>query len=988
MATPEALIKIWKVASSSPSSASSSSSSSSKAKECLCKMVETTSSSRRRRKPLILSSTKHLINSVLTSSSSSAGPTVTNNNINNIKNLFFRNDDDDDSSSKLHLPVGILRFNNHPIHSNDSSLLALPISLLKRLSITSGSPVLVKNTEMDIQRIAVAVALDPPGTTPEPPHDNTKSPSSHSSRLMLVFPSCDFPYSGPLLLEPEVAYLSPLLAFNLNLHISCLKSILQNGQDTLASYFKPEGGDEDIADSIKDYVINVELEPVVQPPRFASHLRVSFVKIPESGILESIRGSSHVESEDRQDMIDLALQKYFEVDRYLSRGDVFGININWNCNSTICIPCNQNSQKQNNNLVYFKVIAMEPSDEPVLRVNKTATALVLGGSSPSALPPDLLIAGPEGPAPLQGDTVKFLASILTPTYCPSELSSKFRVSVLLYGLEGCGKRTIVRYVARRLGLHVVEYNCHDLMASDKTSVALAQAFKTARRYSPTILLLRHFDVFRDSNSPEGPLNDQRGNTSEVASVIRKFTEPVSEHGDSNSHGKSNGEFVGRNPEKTSGHQVLLIAAADSSEGLPLTIRRCFSHEISMGPLTEEQRAEMLSQSLQSVSKLLSDIDAEGFVKDMVGQTSGFMPRDMCALIADAGANLFPRSNAAAGKGRIEDVNDSLGSEVMEDKNQKVSPQIPGKEDLMKALEQSKKRNASALGTPKVPNVKWEDVGGLEDVKKSILDTVQLPLLHKDLFSSGLRKRSGVLLYGPPGTGKTLLAKAVATECSLNFLSVKGPELINMYIGESEKNVRDIFQKARTARPCVIFFDELDSLAPARGASGDSGGVMDRVVSQMLAEIDGLSDSSQDLFIIGASNRPDLIDPALLRPGRFDKLLYVGVNSDPSYRERVLKALTRKFKLHEDVSLYSIAKKCPPNFTGADMYALCADAWFHAAKRKVLSENPESSSQDDEADCVVEYNDFVQVLGELSPSLSMAELKKYEQLRDQFEGTSK
>ncbi|KAI6695718.1 hypothetical protein NL676_023428 [Syzygium grande] len=151
--------------------------------------------------------------------------------------------------------------------------------------------------------------------------------------------------------------------------------------------------------------------------------------------------------------------------------------------------------------------------------------------------------------------------------------------------------------------------------------------------------------------------------------------------------------------------------------------------------------------------------------------------------------------------------------------------------------------------------------------------------------------------------------------------------------------------------------------------------MDRVVSQMLAEIDGLNDDTQDLFIIGASNRPDLIDPALLRPGRFDKLLYVGVNTDASYRERVLKALTRKFKLHEDVSLYSIAKKCPPNFTGADMYALCADAWFHAAKSKVLSSEVDSSSKDLAADSiVVGYEDFVEVLGELSPSLSMAELK--------------
>lgn len=158
---------------------------------------------------------------------------------------------------------------------------------------------------------------------------------------------------------------------------------------------------------------------------------------------------------------------------------------------------------------------------------------------------------------------------------------------------------------------------------------------------------------------------------------------------------------------------------------------------------------------------------------------------------------------------------------------------------------------------------------------------------------------------------------------------------------------------------------------------------------MLAEIDGLNDSTQDLFVIGASNRPDLIDPALLRPGRFDKLLYIGVNSDPSYRERVLEALTRKFKLHKDVSLYSIAKRCPPNFTGADMYALCADAWFHAAKRQVLSSESDSTNNDNQVDIVVvEHDDFIKVLGELAPSLSLVELRKYEMLRDQFGGGSK
>ncbi len=190
-------------------------------------------------------------------------------------------------------------------------------------------------------------------------------------------------------------------------------------------------------------------------------------------------------------------------------------------------------------------------------------------------------------------------------------------------------------------------------------------------------------------------------------------------------------------------------------------------------------------------------------------------------------------------------------------------------DYAAALGQVRSAYSESIGAPKIPNVTWDDVGGLASVKDEILDTIQLPLEHPELFSDGLKKRSGILLYGPPGTGKTLLAKAVATSCSLNFFSVKGPELLNMYIGESEANVRRVFQKARDAKPCVIFFDELDSVAPKRGNQGDSGGVMDRIVSQLLAELDGMSGGSEgsDVFVIGATNRPDLLDPALLRPGR-------------------------------------------------------------------------------------------------------------------------
>jgi peroxin-6 len=201
-------------------------------------------------------------------------------------------------------------------------------------------------------------------------------------------------------------------------------------------------------------------------------------------------------------------------------------------------------------------------------------------------------------------------------------------------------------------------------------------------------------------------------------------------------------------------------------------------------------------------------------------------------------------------------------------------------------------------------INWSDVGGLNEIKQIIVDTILLPLSFPYLFSSKNKKvsitRSGILLYGPPGTGKTLLAKAISNECGLNFLSVKGPELLDMYVGQTELNVRNLFEKARLNSPCILFFDELDSLAPIRGRAGDSGGVMDRVVSQLLTEIDGLdkyntnwSEKPIQIFLIGATNRPDLIDPSLLRPGRFDKLIYVPIAKSQSERVNILKALIKK-----------------------------------------------------------------------------------------------
>merc|ERR1711966_356039 len=200
----------------------------------------------------------------------------------------------------------------------------------------------------------------------------------------------------------------------------------------------------------------------------------------------------------------------------------------------------------------------------------------------------------------------------------------------------------------------------------------------------------------------------------------------------------------------------------------------------------------------------------------------------------------------------------------------------------------------------VPNIKWDDIGGLEETKRNLQEMILYPIDHPEKFEKfGMQPSRGVLFYGPPGCGKTLLAKAVASECSANFMGIKGPELLTMWFGESESNVREVFDKARQSAPCVLFFDELDSIANQRGSSaGDAGGAADRVLNQLLTEMDGMN-SKKTVFIIGATNRPDIIDTALMRPGRLDQLIYIPLPDDKS-RISIFKANLRKSPIANDV----------------------------------------------------------------------------------------
>lgn len=428
---------------------------------------------------------------------------------------------------------------------------------------------------------------------------------------------------------------------------------------------------------------------------------------------------------------------------------------------------------------------------------------------------------------------------------------------------------------------------------------------------------------------------------------------------------------------------VIIATTTDVEKIPEGIRSLFSHELEMTAPEEKEREGILRNAVIDRSiKISVDVDLAA----VAVKTAALVAGDLVDVVERA---------SIAKADRLEKLTQAANDRTPDTAVGIRDVQLAGgdaarcvtKVDFDVAVEAARKNFADSIGAPKIPNVTWDDVGGLSNVKDAVMETIQLPLERPELFAKGMKKRSGILFYGPPGTGKTLLAKAIATEFSLNFFSVKGPELLNMYIGESEANVRRVFQRARDARPCVVFFDELDSVAPKRGNQGDSGGVMDRIVSQLLAELDGMSGGEENgggVFVIGATNRPDLLDSALLRPGRFDKMLYLGISDTHDKQAKILEALTRKFMLAPEVSLARVAERLPFTYTGADLYALCSDSMLKAITRqatavdekiKALPGGPVTTAyyfdhlaSPDDISVMVTEQDFIEAQSELASSV--------------------
>ncbi|KAJ2917643.1 hypothetical protein MD484_g2754, partial [Candolleomyces efflorescens] len=562
-----------------------------------------------------------------------------------------------------------------------------------------------------------------------------------------------------------------------------------------------------------------------------------------------------------------------------------------------------------------------------------------------------------------------LSSMVAASLAKFSQDCSLDLSFLVKGNRGIGKFTTVAWVAHRLGIHLLEVNCYDLIGETdtKTEATLRVRFDQAVSCSPCIIVLRKLEAL--AQSTQG--NDGSGKEPSLTNVLKECIANLQTNW------------------KMTGFPVILVGIASDPSQVPPSILSQFKHEVPIEVPDERARHEILRTLLRNAS-LASDVS----ISELATQTAALVAADLVDLVARGKVLALER--------------------VLKDRESQASYIRLAGFDMMacdfdSALGKAREVYSESIGAPKIPTVSWDDVGGLAHVKSDILDTIQLPLEHPELFADGLKKRSGILLYGPPGTGKTLIAKAVATSCSLNFFSVKGPELLNMYIGESEANVRRVFQKARDAKPCVIFFDELDSIAPKRGNHGDSGGVMDRIVSQLLAELDGMASSSagSDVFVIGATNRPDLLDAALLRPGRFDRMLYLGVSDTHEAQLNILEALTRKFRLDPDLDLRTVAELCPFNYTGADFYALCSDAMLNAMSRKAmtletkideLNKGPRDNrhpypmtpqyylselATPEEILVTVTHEDFSLALRNLVPSVSQAEMNHYAQVQRRF-----
>ncbi|MBU2406626.1 MAG: AAA family ATPase, partial [Nanoarchaeota archaeon] len=404
-------------------------------------------------------------------------------------------------------------------------------------------------------------------------------------------------------------------------------------------------------------------------------------------------------------------------------------------------------------------------------------------------------------------------------------------------------------------------------------------------------------------------------------------------------------------------QVVVIGATNRPNAIDPALRRPgrFDREIVIGVPDKKGRLQVLKIHTRNMP-LTKDVDLE----ELAAITHGFVGADLSALAKEAAMSVLRRILPQL---KLKEK-EPIPQEVLE----KLRITQRDFKDALKLVRPSAMREVLV----EKPNVKWEDIGGLKGIKQELNEAIEWPLKHPDSFERmGIRPPKGILLYGPPGTGKTLLAKAVAAESEANFIQVKGPELLSMWVGESEKGLRKIFEKARQASPSIVFFDEIDAIAGKRG-QGMGNQATERMVNQLLSEMDGLMELN-DVVIMAATNRPDMIDPALLRPGRFDRLLLTPV-PEKEGRLEIFKIHTKGMPLAKEVNLTKLAEKTQ-NHVGADIESVCREAAMLALRKDLNAKE-------------VTMEHFEEALKKVTPSITEKDIEKYKEIESQYIRTAR
>ena len=508
--------------------------------------------------------------------------------------------------------------------------------------------------------------------------------------------------------------------------------------------------------------------------------------------------------------------------------------------------------------------------------------------------------------------------------------------LLLHGPPGTGKTLIARAVANETDADFVSISGPEIVSKfyGESEQRLRQIFEEAQKVAPSIIFIDEIDSIAPKREEVSGDMERR-----VVAQLLALMDGLSSRG-----------------------EVIVIAATNRPNSLDPAIRRGgrFDKEIELGIPNKNGRLEILYVHTRGMP-----LDESIDLKEIAELTHGFVGADLYALCKEAAMSTLERLLPNM------DVKGDIPSTILD--NLRVT-----KEDFYEAI---KKIEPSAMREVfvEVNEVHWQDIGGLEEAKQSLIESVEWPLKYPEAFEAvGIRPPKGVLLYGLPGTGKTMLVKALATESNLNFINVKGPELLSKWVGESERAVREVFRKARQASPALVFFDEVDAIVPSR-ASGSDTHVTERVVSQFLTELDGLEEL-KDVVVIAATNRPDLLDRSILRPGRFDRLIYIPMPEETS-REEILKIFFSKMPIAEDVSVEWLVD-LTDNYSGADLEMLCREAGMLALGEHI---KPGLSKEELILDkIVVDREHFEIARSQIKPHISKEIIEEYIRIMRNFE----